>query len=165
MAHSNETENLKLPLFSGGDVWDEGDFNDAFNSLEDKLIHKRGSWTPAVKCSVSTGAITYNSRNARYYRVGSLVAVQLYINCYGLSNCSGNVYIDNLPYSSGISSGNNLQVPVLPIGDSGGAGILIGRLDGDKLYLRKKIAGSDVGALTAADHDWLIASASFIYII
>ena len=72
------------------------------NTLDD---YEEGTWTPAFTFSTS-GSVTYTTQAGYYRKVGSLVFVESNIIIASVSSPTGNVTVNNLPFTVSSSTEN-----------------------------------------------------------
>ena len=84
----------------------------AANHLDD---YEEGTFTPSLNFGGGTTGISYNTRSARYIRIGDFVHVWIYILLSNKGSSSGHATISGLPFAAEISGGNVFS----PIGDRG----------------------------------------------
>ena len=72
------------------------------NTLDD---YEEGTWTPAFAFSTS-GSVTYSTQAGYYRKVGSLVFVECNIIIASVSSPTGNVTVNNLPFTVSSSTEN-----------------------------------------------------------
>jgi hypothetical protein len=77
------------------------------NTLDD---YEEGTWTPALTFS-SGGSVTYGTQAGQYTKVGNFVICTFWIQIGSVSSPSGNVTIENLPFTS--ASGSQRASPAL----------------------------------------------------
>jgi hypothetical protein len=70
------------------------------NTLDD---YEEGSWTPAFTFATS-GSVTYSTQAGKYVKIGNNVLLTFWIQVNVASSPSGNVSVNNLPFTS--ESGN-----------------------------------------------------------
>ena len=68
----------------------------AANALDE---YEEGTWTPAVTSGLSAGQISYNSRSAKYTKVGNLVTFTFHMNISSASLDSGALKFGGLPFT------------------------------------------------------------------
>jgi len=66
--------------------------------------YEEGTWTPAVTSGLSAGAISYNSRSAKYTRVGNVVYFTFHMNINSATLDSGALKFGGLPFTSANTS-------------------------------------------------------------
>jgi len=62
--------------------------------------YEEGTWTPAVTSGLAAGVISYNSRSAKYTRVGNTVYFTFHININSANLDSGALKFGGLPFTS-----------------------------------------------------------------
>ncbi len=73
------------------------------NTLDD---YEEGTWTPSIKFSGANVGVTYVLRGGYYTKIGSIVQASCYIGLSNKGSSTGNLFIDDFPFSLG---GNSAQ--------------------------------------------------------
>ena len=66
--------------------------------------YEEGTFTPAVTSGLSGGAISYNSRSAKYTKVGNLVTFTMHMNINSATLDSGTLKFGGLPFTTANTS-------------------------------------------------------------
>ena len=89
----------------------------AYNSSSNKIatmsdissLFDSGTFTPTIKGSTSSGTITYTLQYGRYQKIKNIVFYDFRIGISAISNASGQLIINGIPYLSNID-GNNCNI-------------------------------------------------------
>jgi hypothetical protein len=103
------------------------------NTLDD---YEEGTWTPVIEGTSTSGTVTYVARNAKYTKVGRLVALNTYVS-----------------WNSGTGTGN-LRMSGLPFAEAGGAvypAVCLSEFDSitmTSLYFPSAYVGNGLSSIT-----------------